>query len=518
MKKLLSVLLAVVLVVGLASVATASSTTDRMQSATESIDYNRSYDTFDVKLGQKLTYPLTADMFEWRSGTVPAAGTPVTRQDVSRASLDVVTSGTQSNVIKSVSIKYGSFPESGNNQTAYVEVEFVSTLPTTQETKFDVNLFLRIGNTRQQRSRLRLQGSIGGREVTVDSGDNYIALGKGEILVPNSSVRNLEIELDKGVILRTNVFSGQRYSGSVDDTITTADDRVLTKYPSISDVLRLETVNLRKTGNYVNLEAYQGRYAYGSNGSYLGRTSQLLPYSTIYYLSTRDLGSSIDVGSGSGGTQTGGTQTGGTQTGGTTTTTTTTTTVSGTVDAAAARTEANKAITKARNSGSRTAVVSLQNKAAITPDGIRAVNTAASNAGLASQIQASTIEGKAVVGRITIFPASATQVTGNIQLGAYPGNAQARKTKALFDKTFSNKIAVVSLDQNGSFGTTVSIAARVDLSTFNKNNIYFYSYNRGTNKYYIIQNPQAWIDSNGYIRFNTSLAGDIVISEGPLTK
>jgi hypothetical protein len=48
-------------------------------------------------------------------------------------------------------------------------------------------------------------------------------------------------------------------------------------------------------------------------------------------------------------------------------------------------------------------------------------------------------------------------------------------------------------------------------------NLKFYSYNAETNSYVQIQ-TQYWVDTNGYVHFNTELANDIIISDGELTK
>jgi len=47
---------------------------------------------------------------------------------------------------------------------------------------------------------------------------------------------------------------------------------------------------------------------------------------------------------------------------------------------------------------------------------------------------------------------------------------------------------------------------------------YFYSYDKKTNSYKRIEKPAYWIDKNGYLRFTTEMAGDIIISEGSLER
>lgn len=519
MKKLLSIVLAVVMVIGLASVSFAAE--DKIVGAIKPIDTNATYNYDSVVPGTKMVFPLTADMFEWSSGKAGGANVPISNRDVSRSSMRVVISGTSSGIVKNVSIKQARSSVTNNQSTAVVELEFVEPFVSTSTKKFDFSLFITL-NYRQPDSRVRLIGYIENKVVPASSYDDYVNLSGGAVLDPTETVRNLEMDLGNSIFLTTNVFSGRKYYAYSSATIIPEDDNVLSKYPSISDILRLQQINLKKAGKYINLDMYDG-YVYSSSGSFLGRTSQLVEYSDIYYISSKDLGNSISTGgtsSGSDTTSSGGftsstpsTSSGGTSSG------TVTPPKDKTVTVTQATQAANTAVKSAQGKGSKVAAIRSKNDTAITVEALNAMANVASKAGMTAQYTADTIEGRVVVGRITANPANlAKGRTSDLKLGAHIGTAQAKKTKAAFEKSFKNKIAVVSFDENGTFNTPVQVAAKVDLTGFNKSNIFFYSYNRATNKYYLIQKPNAWIDTNGYVRFTTTLAGDIVISEGALTK
>jgi hypothetical protein len=60
----------------------------------------------------------------------------------------------------------------------------------------------------------------------------------------------------------------------------------------------------------------------------------------------------------------------------------------------------------------------------------------------------------------------------------------------------------------------VSIAIKTTATSVE--NLVLYSYDRATNTYTMIRNPGCWIDANGYLHFNTTLAGDIIVSNGAL--
>jgi len=120
-------------------------------------------------------------------------------------------------------------------------------------------------------------------------------------------------------------------------------------------------------------------------------------------------------------------------------------------------------------------------------------------------------DGKTVEVRITLDPGKSTK---GLNLSASTSNAGAKTREAMFEKWFRNNVSVVSFAQQGDFGQPVEIAAKVDLAGMDTKNLYFYSYDKKTNTYRRIEKPAYWIDKNGYLRFVTELAGDIIISEG----
>ncbi|MDL2233091.1 hypothetical protein LJC63_05865 [Ruminococcaceae bacterium OttesenSCG-928-L11] len=132
------------------------------------------------------------------------------------------------------------------------------------------------------------------------------------------------------------------------------------------------------------------------------------------------------------------------------------------------------------------------------------------------QYQHDTMDGNAVAVRLYIGNPTAmnrdTYVTGHIS-----GSA-VEKRKTHFEKWFSNKLQVIHMDESESWGQKVEIAAKVDLSGMDTDNLYIYSYDAKTNSYTRVSKEKYWIDKNGYLHFYTELAGDIIISDGELEK
>lgn|GEM_PF-2403236 len=163
-----------------------------------------------------------------------------------------------------------------------------------------------------------------------------------------------------------------------------------------------------------------------------------------------------------------------------------------------------------RNAGSDGAVVKLQNVSDVSLDVLQAMSNTAKNTPLT--IHADSTRNGVVDVRITLDPANATK---SINLSASTVNNDAERTNSTFGKFFSNDVMTVCLGQKGSFGMTVKIAAKI-APALNTDNLVFYLYDSATNSYQKIANPKHRTDSNGYVHFSTSQAGNIVISNGPL--
>lgn len=125
-----------------------------------------------------------------------------------------------------------------------------------------------------------------------------------------------------------------------------------------------------------------------------------------------------------------------------------------------------------------------------------------------------TVEGKAV--QVRIYFEAPAQLDSDVKVSGYVKGAAVDRTYAVFKKFFRNDICVISLDQKGPWNQPVKIAAKVNLPGDSIENLSFYSYNSADNTFKAINAPKYWVDTNGYLHFYTDLAGDIVISVGPL--
>jgi len=127
-----------------------------------------------------------------------------------------------------------------------------------------------------------------------------------------------------------------------------------------------------------------------------------------------------------------------------------------------------------------------------------------------------TVADGAVQVRLTIN--NPEKITKDIMVSGYVKGGEVDRIRGYFEKWFKNKVRVIHMDQQEAWGQPVQIAAKVDLTGMDTSNFYFYSYDKATNTYRRIEKPAYWIDKNGYLRFTTEYAGDIIISKGPLER
>ena len=131
-----------------------------------------------------------------------------------------------------------------------------------------------------------------------------------------------------------------------------------------------------------------------------------------------------------------------------------------------------------------------------------------------TKVNADSMNGNSVDVRITLNP---SQATTTLNLSASTVSDAATGCTSIFEKFFSNGVMAVALGQKGSFGMSVQIAARLD-ADLDTDNLVFYSYDREANVYKKIASPNYSVDQNGFVHFTTTMADNIIISDGELVK
>ncbi|MCL2856950.1 MAG: hypothetical protein FWE19_04395 [Oscillospiraceae bacterium] len=158
--------------------------------------------------------------------------------------------------------------------------------------------------------------------------------------------------------------------------------------------------------------------------------------------------------------------------------------------------------------------ITLNNPGNVDLAFMQAAVTAAQGQRIAINADSFTSPSDGVDVRIRFDPALATT---SLDLSGSTTSSRATATRNLFHQYFNRTVSVVSLGQQGNFGMEVRIAARVDLPAgFNLQDLHFYSFDRGSNTVQRFVPNSVSVDTNRYLHFATSVAGDIIIATGAL--
>ncbi len=519
MKKATSVILVFVLVLSMAVTAFAALERNSIiQEARQSINFHNKgpFDNIDFQdLGSSRTidFPLTAEMFDWdEDDESNFAGLPVTSRHISRSDVTLrQTNRTSnySNVVESIDIVYKKTAASGNDTTAVVQVKFKANAAGSSRRTFGVTLRLDIDGSADSKSQFVFSGSIAPLSV-VDADDNdYIDISDGTIVQPTSNARNVELYLGEDVTVRRALSRNTRYSGVASaDSLTSSDESIMRRYPSIDDIITITHTNLSATGNTVRIERGDNYYVYNADRTYIGRSNSRLPFSTKYYLSVRN----IDMGGGSSSSSSS------SSSGSSSSSQPSEPPVDiGSTSSVISR---NDAVAKTRTAlvSSKNASVRYLDMTAVASSTLEAMYSTARNAGGAVALVTDTMAGRAVSGRITIPTAGSSNMSGDIALGVYTNNSDVTAVKNNFTRWYSNRIAVISLGHKRAFGASVRIAAKVSLTGFNTRTLYIYSYNKSTNQFQQVTGAGAHLDANGFLQFVTPVGGEIIITDSPLKR
>lgn len=127
--------------------------------------------------------------------------------------------------------------------------------------------------------------------------------------------------------------------------------------------------------------------------------------------------------------------------------------------------------------------------------------------------------GKSNQGVFTMNPASFTKNKNAVKTGVYVEKSTVQSVRDSMSKKYPKAaFAVIKLEQSGSYGGTVNIGAKADLSGLDTKSLLFYTYDAKTGKLTKLDlgNAGYSIDKNKYLRFATSKGGYIIVTDKSL--
>lgn len=177
-----------------------------------------------------------------------------------------------------------------NEQPAFIRITFEDLFVSTSEVDYKFMVYLTEDKKRQTDTEVTFEGTFANNETTVDEGDVYVYLGDDVPVVESLAyLKDIDIELDDGITVHTKFFNNKKYYANGEAKVREEDDEILERYPEIDYVYNIDSVGLNNSYTSVSLNIEDTLYVYNSNMEQIGTTADRLPYSTKYYVSSVEL-------------------------------------------------------------------------------------------------------------------------------------------------------------------------------------------------------------------------------------
>lgn len=301
MKRLISLLLLVVLVAGLALPAGARSTSNQIafidELAFQDYEGNAATRPEQTRPGDEIIIPINPqglwgadneNIKTWDPAD-PLRGPTVQQLRANRVvpTLHVIKG---ENFIRDIElVKYT--PTRRNNTRSAVRIRFKDDIDSSQEITYEFSVYLALdGKTTGARETF---GGMVRNEIFDVYKRDYVYIGDGEIADASGTCLNLELDIGNGVSIFRDMYAGDRFYGRAEIWGNDDQDAIASTYKEIETVYDLTTINVKFNGTPVYLkdlaESPTVYYVYNREGDLVGTNHDMLPYSTRYYLTRTEI-------------------------------------------------------------------------------------------------------------------------------------------------------------------------------------------------------------------------------------
>ena len=297
MKKVLALVLAVMLVIGMTPVSFADKYVageTYLYTLGESYYGGSNEDTIiwpDAD-GVKLPAPTSRKMrFDIYTNAAGLADTRVTKADVSDSKLSYQIQVTANGRgIKAYGIKYEVI---NKISYAYLEIEFVDKHVSTGSYDVDFTVYTLYNKVRDLGSAVKVSTKISNYEQTAEEGIDWIYTYDIPVVKSEAYLKSVKVDAGNDVILTAKMFADKKYYARalIDFTTSGVETAILNDYPEIDAVYTLDQVGLSTAT--VTFDLSDKYYVYNADLEFLGMSNEQLEVTNRYFLSSTEL--EVDV-------------------------------------------------------------------------------------------------------------------------------------------------------------------------------------------------------------------------------
>jgi hypothetical protein len=319
MRKIASMLLAIVLIIGLPLGVTAN-TVDNADKITgfgarSFISRARDLEDITIRPGDIIRIPFTADMFTWSSGkkytditvdedytgdqaSVITTSTGrkyishvVSKSQLSRNKVKVhVRRSKGSSIFEGVTLDEDAFTAiDTKNKTAYIKLQAKKELTNLNEREFEIEFYISIDGTRSKEI-ITVSGTLEPNTVGTGNSIEYLDISDGSVIEADANLRNVTIQIGENVYIQSRLTKGRKYYAVAKDSdldkISTENFR---KYDIVSGY-NLTYIGFSETAANVRITGLGAvYYVYDGDFGYLGTTRDSLPLKKSYIVAEKKI-------------------------------------------------------------------------------------------------------------------------------------------------------------------------------------------------------------------------------------
>lgn len=258
----------------------------------------------EVRPGDEIRIPLTADMFTWSDERSTLPRQAVTLRQLKSGNVTVRTrKQAGADVLDYVQLEtdmfagkpfYAPGSSAKTGQTAYISVMIAEEVVSVKDLDFRFDIYLAVGGKTDDEMRIVLEGTLIHDEFMATAATDYVNTSEGAIVEASEYAKSVRFEIGEGITIDRMLLAGKKYYATCEVKPSSEpgfEEQYPEVYPTVIAAYKLSTVNMRYGRSTVRINPGDDGvyYVYDENMEMIGMSNEALRYSDCYFLSTVEI-------------------------------------------------------------------------------------------------------------------------------------------------------------------------------------------------------------------------------------